>query len=112
MVGAPDDAHRSPPLHVKKHADKIAHEDLILLNVVDDVHLVEYDAGIEDIERGVVNGAGKNNILQELQPVRLMDLALNSLVAKLDDIAELGVLTEKFTISCLVLGKFWVVYKW
>ena len=47
-----------------KHEEchELSEETFVLLNMIDYVYLIENDAGIEDIERRIVEGAAKYDI--------------------------------------------------
>ena len=47
----------------------------------DDVNLVEDDRGVQDVECGVIDCTSQDNILEELQPICVVDLALSGFVA-------------------------------
>jgi len=80
-----------------------------MLHVVNDIHLVEEDARVDDVECRIVQNACEYDILEELQSVGVMDLPLYGLISDGDRGMEMGVLLEKFPVIRLVIWEFGVI---
>ena len=77
--------------------------------MIDDVNLVEKDARVEHVEGRVVDSARKHDVFEELEPIRMVHLSLDALVADRYRLVIAGRLMEEFTVVGLVGGEFWVV---
>lgn len=84
-------------------------EDGIILNVIDNVNLVEDDAGVQNIERRVVERACQYNVLEELEAIGMVDLLPDKVVSYWNRLMEVCIDVKKFTVIGLVCWKFWIV---
>ena len=79
------------------------------MHVIDDVNLVEKNARVENVEGRVVDVAGEYDVLEELQPVGVMDLPLYALVSYWYRLVKAGRLVQELPVVGFVGGEFWVV---
>lgn len=75
----------------------------------DDVNLVEDDARVEDVERRVVKGTSQYNVLQELQPVGMVDSALNTGVSDWDGLVKMRSLMQELAIIRFMTRKIRII---
>jgi len=87
----------------------IPQKHLFLLNVGDDVNLVEDDARVEDVERRVVKGTSQHDVLQELQPVGMVDFALNAGVADWNGLVKVRSLMQELAIIGFMTWKIGII---
>ena len=96
-------------LFVQEGPDDFSQKGLVPLHVIDDVNLVEKDARVEHVEGRVVDSAREHDVFEELEPIRMVHLSLDALVADRYRLVIAGRLMEEFTVVGLVGGEFWVV---
>ena len=94
---------------VHEHARDLAEERLVVLDVGDDVDLVEDDGRVEDVECRVVDRAREHDVLEELEAVCVVDLALDRVVTDGDWLVEAGGVAEEVAVVGLVVGEFGVI---
>ena len=99
----------SNDVFVHEYSRDIAQKCRVSLDVCDDVDLVEDDGRVEDVERRVVDCAREHDVLEELEPVCVVDLALDRVVTYGDWLMEAGGVAEEVAVVGLVVGEFWVV---
>lgn len=84
---------------------------MVLLNMLYYVDLVEYDAGIKNVEGRIIKGSCENDVFKELEAICVMDFALDSYVTKRDRLVELGRLMEELAVISFVRWEIRVVYR-
>jgi hypothetical protein len=84
---------------------------VVLLDVLYYIDLVEYDAGIKNVEGRIIKGSCENDVFKELEAICVMDFALYSYVTKRDRLVELGGLMEELAVISFVRWEIRVVYK-
>ena len=77
--------------------------------MVDDVDLVEDNGRIQHVERRVVNGSREYDVLEELQPVCMVNLATDGIVSDRDRLVETRRLAQEVPVVGFVVGELWVV---
>ena len=82
---------------------------MILLHVRDDVDLVEDDARVEDVKGGVVEDAREDDVFEELEAIRVVDLALDGWVADGDGLVEFSAFLQEFAVVGFVGWKFGII---
>ncbi len=82
---------------------------MVVLHMIDDINLVKEYAGVEDVERGIVDSPGEDNIFEELQPVSMVNLLLDCLIPNRYRLVEMCRSSEELPVVGLVSWKFWVV---
>ena len=95
---------------VHEHASNLSKERWVILDVCDDVALVEDDGRVQNVEGRVVDRARKDDVLEELQTVCVVDLALDSLTTDGDGLVVLRCLAEEFAVVGFVVGELGVVW--
>ena len=71
--------------------------------------MVEDDGRVEDVECRVVYRAREHDVLEELEPVCVVDLALDRVVTYGDWLMETGGVAEEVAVVGLVVGEFGVI---
>jgi hypothetical protein len=84
---------------------------VVLLDVLYYVDLVEYDAGIKNVEGRIIEGSCENDVFKELEAICVMYFALDSYVTKRDRLMELRRLMEELAVISFVRREIRVVYK-
>jgi hypothetical protein len=79
-------------LFVDKEPHDLPQKCVVLLNMGDDVDLVEDDTGVEDVEGGIVEGAGKDDVFQKLEAVGVVDFALYANISDWNGLVKVGCL--------------------
>ena len=97
------------PVRIDEEVDDLAEEAHVVLHMVDDVNLIEDDARVEHIERRVVEDAREDDVLEELQPVRVVHLLLHARVVQRDRLVEVGGRAQKVAVVRLVRRELGVV---
>ena len=87
----------------------IPQERWVLLNVGDDVNLVEDDARVKDVERRVVKGTSQDDVLQELQPVGMVDFTLDTGVSNWDGLVKMRSLMQELAIVSFMTWKIRII---
>ena len=77
--------------------------------MVDDVDLVEDNGRIQHVERRVVNGSREYDVLEELQPVCMVNLATDGIISDRDWLVETRRLAQEVPVVGFVVGELWVV---
>ena len=77
----------------------------------DNVNLIEDNAGVEDVERGVIQSACKYDVFKKLKSVGVVDLPLNGDVAHYYRLMELSSVVEEVTVVGFVSREIWVIYE-
>jgi len=80
-----------------------------VLYMIDNIHLVEEDARVDDVECRIIQNAGEHDILEELQPVGMVDFPFNGLISDRDRGMEVGVLPEELPVIRFVIREFRVI---
>lgn len=75
----------------------------------DDVNLIEDNAGVEDVECRVIQGACKDDVFKKLKSVGMVDFPLNGDVAHYYRLMELGSVMEEVTVVGFVSREIWVI---
>lgn len=70
--------------------------------MLNDIYLVKVDERVENRESGIVENASENNVLEILQPVRVVDFLAYGLVFDFNNLLELGFVGEVLPVVGLV----------
>ena len=80
-----------------------------MLYVVDYIHLIEKDTRVNDVEGRIVQNAGEDDVLEELESVGVVDFPLNSSISDGDRGMEMSILPEKFPVIRFVIWEFRII---
>ena len=96
---------------VGENVEEIVEEVPVGLQVLDNIDLVEEDERVQHRKRRVIQNPGQDHILEVLQAICLVDLAVYLFVLDLDDLLEPPLVAQPLAMVRLVCREVRVVFQ-